>query len=236
MRSYLIGRMAFMMLMAPEGDGNGGGGDAAAVAAKELADLKSSFEALKKENEGLKAKPAPKADDPDLIAKAKLEQEKRDKETDHGKKLESAIRFSMGAKEWAKTNAPLLPKDVDGIFAEADKEKYESAIEKDSAIKSSLVQSFFNVQANLDLLTPSQKLSVEEFLKLTKNGKQEKAAQIYDSVFEPTFEMLKRLKKAEQLRADGHSNGTDQDNAYKQKMIALSRKHYMGDKANAGSN
>lgn len=228
------------ILRAPEGDGGGGGGGGKVDPpdpAKEMETLKTSNATLLKEIEALKAAAKPpekkKDDDPDLIAKAKAEQDRKDKTKGDTKTLESAIRFSMSVKDWAKTHATLLPKDVEGIFAESDKETYDSAIEKTSAIQSALVQTFFNQQANLDLLTPSQKSTIEDFLKLTKNGKQEKAATIYDSIFEPTFEMLKRVKKAEQLRSDGHSNQTDADKAYKDKMIKLSRKHYMGEKANA---
>ena len=239
-----------MILRAPEGDGGGGGGGGSGGGSgggegdkgkggegDKVAALEAANKALEERLAKLEGKKKdPPADDPDLIEKAKREAAIKAKGAEDTKRLEAAIKFNLGAKDWVKSNASLLPKDVDGIFVEAEKEKYDSAVEKDSAIKSALVQSFFSQQANMDLLTPSQKSAIEEFLKLTKNGKQEKAQQVYDSIFEPTFEMLKRLEKAKQLRMDGHANSTDADQAYKDKMMKLSRKHYTGEKENAGRN
>ncbi len=177
-----------------------------------------------------KLKPAaPPADDPDLLMKAKLQKEKDDKGITDSKALESAIKFNLKADEFVKTNQSLLPKNAADIFKAADKENYSSAIEKDAAIKSGLIQSFFEVQSNLDLLTGSQKIQLDEYLKLTKTGKQERAQAMYDNIFEPTFEMLKRVKKAEALNK-GFGGGTGFDDEYKNKLINGSKKHYLGDK------
>ncbi len=161
--------------------------------------------------------------------KAKLQKEKDDKGITDSKALESAIKFNLKADEFVKTNQSLLPKNAADIFKAADKENYSSAIEKDAAIKSGLIQSFFEVQSNLDLLTGSQKIQLDEYLKLTKTGKQERAQAMYDNIFEPTFEMLKRVKKAEALNK-GFGGGTGFDDEYKNKLINGSKKHYLGDK------
>jgi hypothetical protein len=173
-------------------------------------------------------KPDPKTD-PDLGDRARAAREAAERESDRTKRLESSIRFTMGAPDFLKKNESLLPKEVADIFTQAEKENFADAIEKDSAIKSGLIQSFFSVQANVDLLTAGQKATLDDYLKLTKNGKQEKAQAIYDMVFEPAFEMLKRVKKAEAL-SRGHGSGSDSENAYKNKLIGLSRKHYLGEK------
>lgn len=171
--------------------------------------------------------------DKDLYDKSRQNQQDKDKQNNDSKKLEAALRFNMGAKDWVKNNESLLPKDVAGIIEAADKETYDSPIQKDSAVKSGIVQAFFNVQENLDLLTASQKNTIEDFLKLSKNGKEEKAQQLYDSIFEPTFEMKKRISKAQQLNRSGERTGDDAEQAYKQKLMDGSRQHYMGEKPNA---
>lgn len=128
-----------------------------------------------------------------------------------------------------KENASLLPAEVASIFEQANKEKYADAIEKDSTIKSNLIQSFFAVQANLDLLTGSQKAALDDFLKLTKTGKQDKAQSTYDMIFEPAFETLKRVKKAEALsKGFGQADSTQDD--YKNRIMKGSMKHYLGEK------
>lgn len=168
--------------------------------------------------------------DGDLSDKARKEREQKDSEAANQRTLESALRFNLGGKEWLKTNAPLLPKNIEGIFEQAEKENYGSAVEKANAIKVGIVSEFFAQQANLDLLTPGLKSALEDFQKLTKNEKQARVQQIYDTVFEPAFEMLKRTKKAAEL-AKGHGSPSDSEAAYKERLMKASKKHYgMGDK------
>jgi hypothetical protein len=172
--------------------------------------------------------PAPK-DDPSLEEKARLQREELERKTSDSKRLEKAVRFTLAAKEWAKTNASLLPKTIDGILDQAEKENYATAVEKDNAIKVGLISEFFGQQANLDLLTDSQKVVLEDFKKLTKDKKQEQVQQLYETLFEPTFESLKKIKKAQEVGA-GQANSTDAESAYKKKLMELSQKHYLGEK------
>ncbi len=199
---------------------------------KDLATMKTENAALMARLEALEGKKKDPPEDPELIQKAKDQRALDDKKSLDEKQLESAIRFGLKSEEFLKTNASLLPKDVADIFKTADKEKYSNQIEKDAAIKSGIVQSFFSVQANMDLLTGTQKTVLDEYLKLTKTSKQDKAQHIFDTIFEPTFEMLRRIKKAEALNKGFGAEG-DSETAYKNRMIALSRKHYLGEKSNA---
>ncbi len=197
--------------------------------AKQIADLAAKNVELAQKLEALSKPPTPKPDDPGLLEKARLQKEEADKKSNDSKRLESALKFSMGADDFLKTNQSLLPKDIGEIFKLAEKENYDNAIQKASAIKSNVVQSFFKVQANLDLLTPGLKEDLDDYLKLTKDGKEENAQKIYHSVFEPAFEMLKRIKKAEVL-ARGFGNEGDLEMAYKNKLIKGARSHYLGEK------
>jgi len=106
--------------------------------------------------------------DEDLAAKAAKAKAEKEKSGVDSKALESAISFNMGSKDWLKTNASLLPKDIEGIFTAADKETYDNQVQKASAIKSGVIQTFFKIQENLDLLTPAQKVNLEDWLKLTR--------------------------------------------------------------------
>lgn len=189
------------------------------------ADLDKFKAAPPKNDEPKKDDPA---NDPDLKAKAAAAAADADKAKAREKQLESSIAFSMKSPEFLKQHGELLPKDVADIFAQAEKEKFGDAIEKDQAIKSGLIQSFFSVQANVELLTPAQKSALDEYLKLTKTGKQEKAQNIYDMIFEPAFERLKSERRAAAL-ARGHGGGGGDDD-YKKRMLAAGRKHYLGEK------
>ncbi len=192
--------------------------------AKEIADLKAQNAAIL-DRLAKFSPPGKDKEDPDLQAKAKLQREENDKKVGDTKQLETSLRFTMGAAEFLKINESLLPNGISDIFTAAEKEKYDSAVDKASAIKAGIIKEFFSVQANVDLLTPGLKSSLDDYLKLTNTGKQEKAQAIYDGIFEPAFEMLKRVKKAEAL-GKGFGGQGDGDMAYKNKMMKLSKEHY----------
>jgi hypothetical protein len=142
------------------------------------------------------------------------------------KSLEAAVVFNVGATNFLKENADFLPKEVSEIFATAAKERFDTPVQKANEVKSGIVESFFSIQDNHDLLTPAQKNALADYLKLTKNGKQERAQQVYDNLFEPALEMLKRVKKAEQVNRTRNGFGDGTDEAYKKRLIEGSFKHY----------
>jgi hypothetical protein len=202
------------------------------------------LKAAKDENDGLKKKveelskpkDPPKEDPPkdedDLDDKARKAREAKEKDGVKTKDLESALKFNLSATEFLKTNKDILPSDFEGMLVEAEKEKYDSAIEKANAVKSSMIKNFFAVQANLDLLTASHKVQIDDFLKLSKNGREEKAAAVFENIFEPAIEMVKKLKKAEELgkASSGYHSGNKVENAYKEKLMNVSKKTHLGEK------
>ena len=69
-------------------------------------------------------------------------------------------------------------------------------------------------------------------MKLTKNGKEEKAAHVYDNIFEPTIALVKRIKKAEEVgkSRSGFASSTKAEDAYKEKLVNLNQKAHLGEK------
>lgn len=184
--------------------------------------------AAKHKEELEKLKPAPKKeDDPSLADKARQEREAAEKAKKSEKSLESAIVFNSGSKDFLKNNAGLLPKTIEGIFAAAEKESFDSQIQKANEIKVGIVSEFFAVQANLDQLTGAQKVELEDFLKLTKNGKQERVEAIYAMIFEPALENQRRVEKAKQV-SNGSKDQSNSEKALAEKMMKNSKKHYLG--------
>lgn len=168
-----------------------------------------------------------KTDDPtDLAAKAAKEREEKEAEAKKTKALEGALQFTIKAADWLKTNAALLPKSLDGIFAQAEKEVYANAIDKAAAMKAGIISEFFAIQANQDLLTAAQKNALADFKALTKNDKEQRVNDIWDNIFEPTFEGLKRVRKAEQL-SKGLGDPNASESAYEKKIKDASAKHYL---------
>ena len=238
---YLL--CAHLLMDKAGGDGGGAGGGGGAPASKDgggaptpaaggsVTLSKEQFDAIMAKIGGGGA-PAPTPSDKDkkdgegdLASKAAKEREEGERRQAETKGLEAAVAFNHGIKEWAKTNAVLLPKSIDSIIAAADKETYDSAVQKSNAIKEALVSEFFAQQSNLDLLTQTQKNALEEFKKLTKNSKQERVQTLFDTVFEPTFESLKRERKASQVR-QGLGDPSNMETAHEAKMKAISQKRY----------
>lgn len=237
-----------MILRSPEGDGTGAGGGGGGGKAPDgqkttegNAPAGQSITLSKEQFDALMAR-LPKAGDGqangsgdgqngegDLADKARKKREDDEKRVADTKSVEQALKFNLSGKEWAKTHEALLPKNIASIFEQAEKEQYDTAVEKANAIKAGVVSEFFALQANLDLLTAAQKSALDDFQKLTKTGKQERVKQVYEMVFEPAFETLKRVKKAEQLQS-GFGSPSDAEAAYKKKLMDGSRKHYLGEK------
>lgn len=190
--------------------------------------LRDKLAALEKEKESWQSS---KDVNLSLNDKVKREREDREKKDSNTKNLESALTFNLTSAEFLKANESVLPKEIGEIFQAAEREKYESAVEKANATKAAIVQSFFAQQANVDLLTDNQKAVLSDYLKFTKNAKEEKAKDIFENLFEPALSMLKRVKKAEELGRNkmGFRDGSKGDTQYKEKLMNLSKKHFLGE-------
>jgi len=198
----------------------------------EAAKLKADIEALKNPKKDEPKKDEPKKDDDDLQAKAKKEKEEADKNSNNSKQIEGAIKFNLGVADFVKNNKDILPTEIETILKVAEKENYDTAAAKASAVKVGIVQSFFAIQSNMDTLTQAQKSQLEDFQKLTKNGKEDRAAHVYENIFEPAIEMLKKLKKAEEVgkARTGFSSGSSVENDYKERLIKQALKGHLKEK------
>lgn len=199
-----------------------------AIPSDDIQALRDTIAALELEKKNWKSSP----DVPlTLNDKVKRDRDDRDKNDSKTKHLESALTFNLTSAEFLKTNESILPKEIADIFQAAEKEKYESAVEKANSIKAAVIQSFFSQQDNVDLLTDNQKVTLADYLKLTKNAKEDRAKDLYENLFEPALSMLKRVKKAEELGRNkmGFKDGSKGDSQYKEKMMNLSRKHFLGE-------
>jgi hypothetical protein len=201
-------------------------------ASKERDTLKSEKEKIDKERSDKEKADKEKADkekaekDGDLNDKVSRERKAAEDKKEETKKLEVALKFNMGLESFVKENSEILPSDIPEIVKAAEKEKYDTAIEKASAIRSAVMKSFFSVQAHVDLLTAAQKQTLEDWNKLTKNGREERSAFIYENLFEPALEMHKKIKKAEELgkSQSGFVSGNKVQDDYKQRLINLHKK------------
>lgn len=205
--------------------GGGGGADTLESIKAELASLKAEL-AKSKGGEAPKPNDPPKDDD-DLSKKIERERQDKDKKMSETKQIETAVRFNTQLPEWIKTNKSLLPESVNDILVQADKENFNSEVEKSNAIKVGIINQFYALQSNLDLLTESQKKSLDDFKALTKAERELRVQSIYENIFEPSFLTLKNIERAKKI-SKGHAETDDKHSAYVQKMIELSSKKYKG--------
>ncbi len=197
---------------------------------KELAETVAKLTAAKPEDK----KPDPIPENKSLNQKVEDDKQAKDLKEKDAKKLEAALSFNLLSDKFKEEHKSILPKDMTEIFAQAEKEKYDSPIDKANDTKSALIQSFFKIQANIDFLTPNQKSDIDDYLKLSKAGKSEKADEVYRNVFEPALSLLKQIKKVEELAKlrNGHSSPDDTDKMLTNKLIAASKSHHLGEKSN----
>ena len=165
-----------------------------------------------------------------ILARIKVEKETKEKESQKLKDIEDSMAFNLMSELFLKENSSILPPETSKVFEAANKEKYESQLQKTNAIKSSLVQSFFRIQDNVDMLTNDQKAVLDNFLKLTKDAKETEASHIYSQIMEPTLLTVKKSRKAEELAKSkfGYHEGTDQEKEYEKMLIKKSENYYMG--------
>lgn len=207
---------------------------------KEFNEAKAELVAFKAEKEKAEKEKAEKektekektgVENETLIATQKKQAEAKEQRDAERKSLESAVTFNVSLPEFAKTNSVLLPGEFSDILKAAESKVYDSAQDKANAVKTALAQTFFAIQANLDLLTPSQKATIQHFLSLSEKAKEEKAVSIYENVFEPALETLRKIKKAEEVgKGRRHGEKAATKDAYRDKLIAHSRKSLLGDK------
>jgi len=211
------------------------------VTPEEIAAMKAENEKLKKDLEEASKKketpnPPPAKPEEEDGLKEKAEKERKEKEAaaSKGKQVERSIKFNLTVDNFVKENKDLLPKNVEGILSSAAKENYDSETQKANAQRVAIALEFFSLQENVDLLTSSQKSALEEFQKLTKNSKEERAEEIYNNLFEPALETLKKVRKASELAKSKNGKAdTAGEKAYIDRLIKHSRKALLGEKESA---
>lgn len=243
-RLFFQAVMGLALVMKPDDGGEGGGGGAPADKGggagsggdkgggnADLAKLAESLAASNKELmarlEKLEKAGGAHSKSDDLSDKARKERQAALSDKDRQGRLQDAMKFNLTSEAWLKDFTSIVPETVPAIFAAAAKENYPSDVEKAAAIKVGIIQEYFGQQANLDLLTASQKNSIEAFKKLTNDLKQDRAQAIWDQILEPTLENVRRTRRAE-LVSKGLGDPSDAESAHVKKMREHSRKAYLG--------
>lgn len=210
--------------------------DSKAEADRKLAEMQAELEKLKKPPaKGNEEKDDEDPED-DLAKKAEKERKLAEEGKGKTKRIQQALKFEMSLPEFTKNYKGIVPKDFDGILERANKENFDDAVAKSIAIKSSFLSTFFTVKDNYDSLTASQKEVVDGFLAQTKIGREEQAEKLYETIFEPALESIKKVRKAEQVNRarNGLSEGGNSVmDDYKDRLVKQSEAAYLKRKKGA---
>lgn len=207
-----------------------GGGTGTPPPADPAAAMLAEMTAMKAEIAALKAAKTPeplKTPDPSLADKVEADRLAKEKLTESSAAIERNVAFNFGVKRFVEDHKAFLPENVVAIIDLAEKEKYDSVGQKAAELRVEIMEAFFKVQSNVDTLTGAQKRNLADFQKLTKDGKRQESEKVYESVFEPALEMVKRVKKAEELNLAARGYATTAAGplgAYKQKLLEAAKR------------
>ncbi len=223
------------------GAGGTGTGDANSAILAELKAMREENKAMKTEIEGLKKGGSGAGgggpDDKSLTERVEAERKLREKNKQETDKIERDISYNLGVRKFVEDHKAHLSENILDLMTEADKQKFENHAEKASTLRTEIIESFFKVQANVDILTPAQKRNLADFQKLTKDGKRQESEKVYESVFEPALEMVKRVKKAEELNLAARGFATAQGGplaVYEQKLYEAAQRNIFNKQKKAG--
>lgn len=167
-------------------------------------------------------------DGDDMRDRNRRDNEQRETAQREQARVESAVTFNLTLGKWCDDNKELLPAEIPEILKRSATENFESASAKAAELRSAIILSFFDLQENEDLLTASQKASLANYKKLSRTAKIEKAADFYETIFEPTFESLRKIRRAQDLNAGGQSS---QNTALRDRLIKQGQEVYLKKRA-----
>ena len=143
---------------------------------------------------------------------ARLEQARIISET------ESATKFEIGFDKMREDYKAFLPSETESIVNFVNGQKHENKIDKARDLKVALMDAFFKVQKNIDVLNSTFKDKVSAYNGLTQEAKR-KEANVYWEVLEVALENHKLIGKGQAAnRANGQPGGGS-DEEYNAKVF-----------------
>ena len=129
----------------------------------------------------------------------------------------------MKINEFVEKYKDILPQSTKSVVEIANGKTYSSAIAKADEIRKALIESYLEVQANIDCLPDGMKTKANAFKALTEDAKKVNSGQYWEIV-EVGAELQASKKRAEAInRANGNNNG--QENAFRARFLSLGDKY-----------
>lgn len=158
-----------------------------------------------------------------LLGEAKKDVETKTNQENTQADIERALSFNMKIDEFVEKYKDILPQSTKSVVQIANGKTYSSAIAKADEIRKALIESYLEVQANIDCLPDGMKTKANAFKALTEDAKKVNSGQYWEIV-EVGAELQASKKRAEAInRANGNNNG--QENAFRARFLSLGDKY-----------
>jgi len=166
----------------------------------------------------------PPPDDKNLLEEAKKNVETKNNEENAQADIEKALSFNMRIAEFADKYKDILPASAKSVVDVANGKTYTSAISKANEIRKAIIQSYLEVQANIDCLPEGMKAKANAFKNLTEDAKIANSGQYWEIV-EVGAELQASKKRAEAVNRANGNNDNGQDNAFRARFLSLGDKY-----------
>ncbi len=193
------------------------------AAKAEAASVKAELEALKK------GPPVPpkKGDDDDktILEKARQIEAEGEKKKQSEKALVEAAKFTVSLSKIVEDNEAFFPKEIAGIMEVNAKKPYDNELARANDLRASIIESVFSEQKNLDLLSETAKIKVQEFFGFNKTKKEE-VSQTYWEYVLTALDTNNRITKLDRISKARNginmSSGWEKD--HEDKIFGLTKK------------
>ena len=192
----------------------------------QILDTMNKFnEFINKQGEQKTSPQTPPQDDKEgLLGEAKKNVENKNNEENAQADIERALSFNMKISEFVDKYKEILPASSKSVVDVANGKTYSSAIAKANEVRKAIIQSYLEVQANIDCLPEGMKAKANAFKSLTEDAKAANSGQYWEIV-EVGAELQASKKRAEAVNRANGNNGNGQENAFRERFLSLGDKY-----------
>ena len=160
----------------------------------------------------------------ELLNEAKKNVENKNNEENAQADIERALSFNMKISEFVEKYKDILPASSKSVVEVANGKTYSSAIAKANEMRKAIIQSYLEVQTNIDCLPDGMKTKANDFKNLTEDAKTANSGQYWEIV-EVGAELQASKKRAEAVNRANGNNEIGQENAFRERFLSLGEKY-----------
>lgn len=170
-----------------------------------------------------KTPPQEDKDKEGLLGEAKKNLENKNNQENAQADIEKALAFNMKISDFAEKFKEILPASTKSVIETANGKTYSSAVAKANEMRKAIIESYLEVQENIDCLPDGIKAKANAFKALTEDAKKAYSGQYWEIV-EVGAELQTSKKRAEAVNRANGNNNNGQENAFRARFLSLGDK------------